>query len=62
MNLQAYESFLNGLTKFTWIWNPNSDCSLEFKTWSNSSKFQVWTDSKCIEILIEFELKPIGKF
>jgi hypothetical protein len=31
LNLQAYEYFLYGLTKFTWIWNPNSDSSFEFK-------------------------------
>jgi hypothetical protein len=31
MNLQAYEYFLNCLTKSTWIWNPNSDSSFEFK-------------------------------
>jgi hypothetical protein len=31
MNLQVYEHFLNGLTKFTWIWNPNSDSLFEIK-------------------------------
>jgi hypothetical protein len=31
MNLQAYEQFIKGLTKFIWICKPNSDLLLEFK-------------------------------
>jgi hypothetical protein len=31
MNLKAYEYFLNVLTKFIQIWNPNLDSSFEFK-------------------------------
>jgi hypothetical protein len=31
MNFQAYEYFLICLIKFTWIWDPNSDSSFEFK-------------------------------
>jgi hypothetical protein len=54
MNLQDYEYFLNGSTKFTWIWNPNSDSSLEFKTWHNLSNFKVRTDSNKIQTSFEF--------
>jgi hypothetical protein len=31
MNLQAYEYFINVLTNFIRIWNPNLDSSFEFK-------------------------------
>jgi hypothetical protein len=46
MNLQAYEYFLKGSTEITWIWNPNLDSSLEFKTWHNLSKFPCLTRFK----------------
>jgi hypothetical protein len=38
-----------------------SDSSLEFKTWHNLSNLLVWTDSKRIQTLIEFELKFYSK-
>jgi hypothetical protein len=56
-NLQSYEFFLNGSTKFTWILNPNSDSSLEFKTWHNLSNFHVWTDSDMIQTFFEFGME-----
>jgi hypothetical protein len=61
MNLKAYEYFLKGLTNFTWIWKPNSNSSLEFKTWYKSSKFHVWIDSNRIQTLFEFELEFYSK-
>jgi hypothetical protein len=53
MNFQAYEYFLICLTKFTWIWNPNSDSWFEFKCLN-----QIHSITKFGQNLVEFKSKP----
>jgi hypothetical protein len=45
--------FLNGLTKFTWILNPNSDSSFEFKGLN-----QIYSTTKFEQNPEEFKSKP----
>jgi hypothetical protein len=59
MNLQAYEYFSKWFTKFSWIRNPNSDSSPEFKTWHNLSNFQVWLELNRFKPKMKFELNSI---
>jgi hypothetical protein len=47
------EYFLNDLTNFTWIWNPNSYSLFEIQGWN-----QIYSDTKFEQNLEGFKSKP----